>query len=138
MAATVSKKDLLLALLGHGSAYLQLDGRTSGVSLPDWLRVDPAVVLELGLELAIPIPDLVVDDFGVRATLSFRREPYSCAIPWTAVYTIADGKGRGALFDEDVPKDVDLTRRPDMTPPPQRAVAPAKKPPRPSHLKLVK
>ena len=65
-------------------------------------------MLQYGYDLAISIPDLEVDDHGVRATLSFSRTPHLTVIPWTAVYAIASVDGRGVLYPEDVPGDVSV------------------------------
>jgi hypothetical protein len=46
------------------------------------------LVLEYGLELAKPIPDLDVTDEGIRATLSFSNEPRATFVPWEAVARI--------------------------------------------------
>ena len=65
-------------------------------------------MLQYGYDLAISIPDLEVDEHGVRATLSFSRTPHMTVIPWTAVYAIASVDGRGVLYPEDVPGDVSV------------------------------
>jgi stringent starvation protein B len=135
----VHKKQLLLDLLARSSVFVQLDGRAEGVELPEWLRGDPQVVLQLGYDLAIPIPDLVVDDDGFSATLSFRRTPHTCKVPWAAVIAIADADGRGALFPPNAPPvEAEL---PSPAPAAAAPAPPDDKPPRkprPSHLKLVK
>jgi len=142
-----TKKDLLIALLAGAHAFIQVDGRAEGVELPEHLKTDPAVVLQLGYQLAVPIVDLTVDDAGVSATLSFRRTPFHCKIPWPAIYGMAGADGRGMLFPDDVPPDLEEARtaaRPPEPSPAQGAGKPAGKPasangrPRPSHLKLVK
>ena len=134
MSAAPTKQELLLALLERASAFVQLDGRAAGVVLPEWLRADVSVVLQLGYDLAVPIHDLEIDEASIRCTLSFRRTPFACVIPWTAIYGMADPEGRGAIFPESVPSDSGPTHveAPPAPPPP-----PEKKP-RPNHLKLVK
>lgn len=131
---TPGKKELLLELLERSSVFVSLDGRAEGVALPDWLRTEPQVVLQLGYQLAIPIPDLAVDDQGIRATLSFRRAPFAVRVPWPAVFALSDDEGHQAVFPEDVPPD--LGELPPDAPPPKKPEPPAR--PRASHLKLVK
>jgi hypothetical protein len=65
------------------------------VIVPDWIWriavVYPEIeytVLEYGLDLARPIPDMEVTDKGIRATLSFSNEPHATFIPWEAVAKI--------------------------------------------------
>lgn len=103
MATT--KKELLLDLLGRAWVYLQVNGNAPGVDLPDWLRT-PSVTLQIGYNMPVPIHDLAVDDWGVTATLSFRRTPHTCRIPWAAIFALADGDGGGILFPEDVPAEL--------------------------------
>jgi len=102
------KQQAFLALLKEGSTSLHLDARRPGVVVPDAFRQDAHLMLQYGYDLAISIPDLEVDEHGVRATLSFSRTPQVTVIPWTAVYAIASVDGRGVLYPEDVPGDVSV------------------------------
>lgn len=148
------KKDLMLALLTESIVQVHLDGRAKGVALPEGLRANPRVVLDIGYDMPVPIIDLEVDDQGIHCTLSFQREPFSCRIPWAAVYCIIDAEQRGAVYVEDMPPELrtllenrampaaaaeertieEAAPALDPEPLPPR---PTKKP-RPSHLKLVK
>ena len=74
--------------------------------MPQALRGEPHLVLQYGHDLPIPIPDLEVDEYGVRATLSFSRAAHLTVVPWSAVYVVACDDGRGVLYSEDVPPDV--------------------------------
>jgi stringent starvation protein B len=87
---------------------LHLDARRPGVIVPAHLRGEAHLVLQYGHDLPISIPDLEVDDYGVRATLSFSRSPNLTVIPWSAVYVVACDDGRGVLYQEDVPEDVSI------------------------------
>jgi stringent starvation protein B len=102
------KQQAFLALLKEGSTSLHLDARRAGVAVPDALRQEAHLMLQYGYDLAISIPDLEVDEHGVRATLSFSRTPHFTVIPWSAVYAIASVDGRGVLYPEDVPGDVSV------------------------------
>jgi stringent starvation protein B len=103
-----SKQDAFLALLREGWTSLHLDARRPGVIVPTHLRTEAHLVLQYGHDLPIPIPDLEVDAYGVRATLSFARVPQLTVIPWSAVYVVACDDGRGVLYQEDVPEDVSI------------------------------
>jgi hypothetical protein len=72
------------------------------------LRTEPHLVLQYGHDLPIPIPDLEVDEHGVRATLSFSKNPQRTFVPWTSVYVVTCNDGRGVLYHEDVPEDVSI------------------------------
>ncbi|HEY7957277.1 MAG TPA: ClpXP protease specificity-enhancing factor SspB [Polyangia bacterium] len=131
-----SKKDVTLALLERAEARVHLDARHPGVVVPDWLAHDGHLRLDFSYGFTPPIPDLTVDDAGIRATLSFRGRPFSVTIPWPAVYLVADYDGNGAVWQEDIPADLIETIKESDTPPEPPPEPPKK--PRPSHLKLVK
>ena len=76
--------------------------------VPPHLRAEPHLVLQYGHDLPIPIPDLEVDEHGVRATLSFSKNPQRTFVPWTSVYVVTCNDGRGVLYHEDVPEDVSI------------------------------
>ena len=65
------KKEQLQKLLERGNVFLHLDPRIEGVVVPAGHAQRPQLVLQLGLHFAVPIPDLKIDDRGVRCTLSF-------------------------------------------------------------------
>ena len=101
-----TKQQAFLALLREGWTSLHLDARRPGVAVPQQLQGEPHLVLQYGHDLPIPIPDLEVDEYGVRATLSFSRTAHRTVVPWSAVYVVACDDGRGVLYSEDVPPDV--------------------------------
>jgi stringent starvation protein B len=103
-----SKHEVFLALLREGWTSLHLDARRAGVIVPPHLRAEPHLVLQYGYDLPIPISDLEIDDDGVRATLSFSKNPQRTVIPWSAVYVVTCVDGRGVLYHEDVPEDVSI------------------------------
>ena len=102
------KPQAFLALLKEGWTSLHLDARRPGVIVPEGFRGEAHLVLQYGHDLPIPIPDLDVDEYGVRATLSFSRNPQLTMIPWSAVYAVVSTDGRGVLYEEDVPGDVSV------------------------------
>jgi hypothetical protein len=101
-----SKKQVATALLEGTSFFIHLDPRRPGVLVPEKFRAQPQLVLQVGKQLATPIPDLVIDDAGITATLSFSQKPFFCRVPWPAVYALLDEAGRGQLWAEDVPPEV--------------------------------
>lgn len=52
---------------------------------PQWKAWESAIHLEYGLDMPVPITDLEITDKGVKATLSFNREPQLTFVPWDAV-----------------------------------------------------
>jgi stringent starvation protein B len=103
-----SKHEVFLALLRESWTSLHLDARRPGVIVPPHLKSEPHLVLQYGHDLPIPIPDLEVDEHGVRATLSFSKHPQRTVVPWSAVYVVTCDDGRGVLYHEDVPEDVSI------------------------------
>jgi hypothetical protein len=75
--------------------------------------------------MAIPIPDLKVDDDGITCTLSFNRSPFWCKIPWGAIYALVGEDGRGGVWPDDVPPEIQLQQR---SPAQQQKPAPSKRP----------
>jgi stringent starvation protein B len=100
------KKEVALALLEGPSLFVHLDPRREGVLVPKWFVSQPQLVLQVGLNMAIPIHDLKVDDDGVSCTLSFSRTPFWCRLPWSAVYALVGEDGRGMVWPQDVPPEV--------------------------------
>lgn len=104
---TTEKRQILLELLKNAWVYVHLDPRRDGVALPDFLRQEPRVVLQYGYNMPVPIADLAIDEEGIKATLSFRRQPWSTVIPWHAVFALSDGEERHFVWEQDVPADLD-------------------------------
>jgi hypothetical protein len=100
------KKDVVLTLLEGPSVFLHLDPRRDGVVVPKWLAKQPQLVLQVGLNMSVPIPDLRVDDEGVTCTLSFNRAPFWCKLPWPAIYAAIGEDRRGMVWPDDVPSEV--------------------------------
>jgi stringent starvation protein B len=100
------KKDVAQQLLLRGSVFVHLDPRRVEVEVPSWLSRQPQLVLQIGLDLAIPIPDLRVDDDGVCGTLSFQREGHFCRVPWDAIFAVVGEDGRGMVWPEDLPLEI--------------------------------
>ena len=100
------KKDVALALLEQSTVYVHLDPRSEAVRVPDWFKNQPQLVLQIGLNMPVPIQDLDVGDEAVSCTLSFSRRPHFCWIPWTSVFALVGENGRGMVWPEDVPKEV--------------------------------
>src|SRR6201995_92235 len=88
------KKDVALALLEQASMYIHLDPRADAVQVPVWVKKQPQLVLQVGLNLAAPIPALHVDESGLSCTLSFNRTPFFCKIPWPAVFALVGENGQ--------------------------------------------
>src|SRR5262245_40368200 len=96
----------MVALIQRSSVYIHLDPRRDGVRVPQWFRNQPQLVLQVGLNMAIPIRDLAIEDDAVSCTLSFSRSPHFCYVPWPAVYALMGEDGKGMVWPDDIPPEV--------------------------------
>jgi stringent starvation protein B len=100
------KKEVALALLERSKVSVHLDPRKPGVTVPIHFRKQPQLVLDIGLNTAIPIPDLRLDEEGMSCTLSFSRQPFYCVIPWPSIFAMVGDDGRGMVWPDDVPPEI--------------------------------
>jgi len=100
------KRDVANQLLRKGSLFIHLDPRVQDVAVPPWLRHQAQLVLQVGLDMPIPIPDLRVDEEGIYGTLSFSRTPFACNVPWNAVFALVGDEGRGMVWPESMPPEI--------------------------------
>lgn len=100
------KQAISLAFLEQTSVYLHLDPRRPGVQVPVAFTKQPQLVLQVGLNMPVPIADLRVEDAGISCTLSFNRTPHYCVVPWSAIFAMVGEDGRGMVWPDDVPAEV--------------------------------
>jgi hypothetical protein len=99
----MSNEKLALArrFLEAGHIFVRVDTGVPGVVLPPACMAKSTPCLQLGHDLSPPISDLSVDQAGLSGTLSFKRTPFFCVVPWAAVVAVADGDWRGQSFEVD-------------------------------------
>ena len=121
------KKEVALALLERSSVHVHLDPRAPGVLVPLAFKTQPQLVLQVGLNMPVPIPDLRLDEEGFSCTLSFNRSPFHCVVPWSSVYAMVGEDGRGMVWPDDVPAEVarQAQTRPSAVPDPPAESAPS-------------
>src|SRR5277367_977254 len=103
------KKEVALALLERSNdrgIFVHLDPRQPSVVVPPWFKKQPQLVLQIGLNMPVPIPDLRLDDDGMSCTLSFSRSPFYCVVPWASVFAMVGEDSRGMVWPDDVPAEV--------------------------------
>lgn len=106
MSASSSKKTVALQLLERSSVFIHLDPRREGVVVPQGFVNQAQLVLQIGFDMAVAIPDLDVDDDGISCTLSFNRQRHFCQMPWSAIFALIGQNGGGRVWREDVPAEV--------------------------------
>lgn len=58
--------------------------------------------MQLNWSLKFNIPDLKVDESGIRGTLSFGGNPFQVFVPWHALYMVTC-QGHTKVWQEDIP-----------------------------------
>lgn len=100
------KRDVLSFLLEEGWVYLHLDPRIEGVLVPDHLRSQPSLILQIGYDMPVPVSDLDLSEQTLRATLSFSHMPFCCSLPWKAIFAMVAQDGRALLWPSDLPEEI--------------------------------
>ncbi len=100
------KKEVALALLERSNVDVYLDPRARGVVVPPQFRTEPRLILKVGLNMPVPIPDLRVEEDSMSCTLSFNRSPFYCVVPWSGVFAMVGEDGRGMVWPDDVPQEL--------------------------------
>jgi stringent starvation protein B len=154
---TPDKKTRLLSALDRGMTMIHLDARRPGVVVPEHLRKEAHLLLNLSYKFSPP--DLTVSEWGVRQTLTFGGTPFCVAVPWSALYAISSHATKEFyMYPDDMPPELlaTQTQKLSLEEPPEagsvRAVlrevvmeqpkhdepAAPKEPPKRGHLRLVK
>ena len=102
-----SKEELFNKLLIESSSvFIHLDPRRDGVVVPAHFRNRPMLVLEIGMNMRVPIPDLGIDEEGVECTLSFGGRPFWCRMPWSSVFALRSNDHNATAWPNDVPPEM--------------------------------
>ena len=103
-----TKREVLFLFLHEPSgALVHLDPRREGVVVPERLRTQHQLVLQIGLRFARPLRDLELTNEGFAATLSFSQKPFHCTIPWSAVFAIVPAGDRAPIvWRDDAPAEI--------------------------------
>lgn len=102
---TDEKRSRLETALGEGMAQLHLDARRPGVLVPKQFLDEHHLVLNVSYRF--DPPDLSVNDWGVRETLSFSGSRFKVAVPWSAIYAIASHVTREFwMFPNEMPAEL--------------------------------
>ena len=97
-------RQLLENLLGQGMVMVTIDARSDGAVVPRQFERDPQLRLNLSYRFGLPIN---VDEWGVRARLTFSGVPFDCELPWPSIYMIVSHvTGQPFLFPEHVPQEL--------------------------------
>jgi stringent starvation protein B len=102
---TPEKKERLLNALDRGMAMIHLDARRPGVLVPEHLRGEPQLLLNLSYRF--DPPDLAVGEWGIRSTLTFSGRRFTIAVPWSALYAISSHVSKEFwMYPDDMPPEL--------------------------------
>jgi stringent starvation protein B len=102
---TDEKKTRLLASLEQGMTMIHLDARRPGVLVPDDLKHEAHLLLNLSYRF--DPPDLAVGEWGVRCTLTFKSKRFTIAVPWSALYAISSHLSKEFwMYPDDMPREL--------------------------------
>lgn len=99
------KKARLLEALDKGMTMIHLDARRPGVLVPEHLKGELHLILNLSYRF--DPPDLSVGEWGIRQTLTFQGRRFTVAIPWSALYAISSHVTHQFwMYSEDMPSEL--------------------------------
>lgn len=102
---TDEKKARLLASLEQGMTMIHLDARRPGVLVPENLKHEPHLLLNLSYRF--DPPDLAVGEWGVRCSLTFANKRFTIAVPWSALYAISSHLSKEFwMYPDDMPREL--------------------------------
>ncbi len=103
----INKRMYMLEMLSKERVLLHLNPRHADVIVPAEWKKKAGMMLHVGYDLPVPIQHLSVSDEGVIGVFSFNRQPFSCRIPWAAVYGIVgDSSQRFQMWSDAVSADL--------------------------------
>lgn len=102
---TDEKKARLLGSLEQGLTMIHLDARRPGVLVPEHLKHEPHLLLNLSYRF--DPPDLAIGEWGVRSTLTFGGKRFMIAVPWSALYAISSHHSKEFwMYPDDMPREL--------------------------------
>jgi hypothetical protein len=95
-----SKKEVALKFLETSVISIFLNPRAKEARVPEQFKKLPQLRLDVGLNMAVNIPDLNFDDEGFSCTLSFNRTPFWCSVAWKHVFAIMGDEDRAVVWPD--------------------------------------
>jgi stringent starvation protein B len=84
---------------------IHLDARRPGVLVPDHLKKEPHLLLNISYRFTPP--DLTVSEWGIRETLTFAGASFCVAVPWSALYAISSHATKEFwMYPDDMPPEL--------------------------------
>lgn len=100
-----AKLEVFSDYIERGMVMVTVDARPVGVRVPNHLKGE--LQLNLNFSHKFFIDDFAYDGRGIRASLTFRGQPYFCDLPWASVWMMRSMvDGAVVVSPEDVPEEV--------------------------------
>lgn len=93
-------RELIEELLKDDHCLVHINAATKGVTLPDHLAKNPTVTLKLSYYFA---GTLLMNESDITVELRFGGIPFTCTIPYTAIWAVTSAGGFHTTFDEKAP-----------------------------------
>ena len=97
-----TKLEVFNVLLMQGSVFVHFDARHV-TSIPEHLQGKEQVVFQFGLDMAVPIPDMIYNEQGVSGTLSFQGKPMWVSVPWDTTFAVVGESAKGFVWHSEMP-----------------------------------
>lgn len=101
-----TKQQVMHALLLKGSVFVHVNGKADGVVVPQYLTGQSQIVLQIGLNMPVPILDLSYDGDKISGVLSFKGVKHFVSVPYTAVFALVGENNMGVQYLDCAPKEV--------------------------------
>ena len=100
-----TRRAKLIELLDRGLVEVHLDARREGVDVPEHLRDNPMLVLNLSRRFGLEVLEL--GPLVIKASLGFGTERYLCVMPWNAIWAfISKVDDEQVVFPDAVPNEL--------------------------------
>ena len=101
------KKIVLEELLSEcDRVMIFVDPRGDYVLVPKECKAKLPLLIALGLNLPIPIPDMILSEDGISATLSFGERFYFCVMPWDSIFGMVKPDNTGPIWPKHIPEEL--------------------------------
>lgn len=88
------------------SLFIHIDASKMRSGLPQNFLGRDQVVLQIGYNLPVHIPDLALANLGFSCTLSFNGIPFFVQVWWQDVFALVGDDGRGVVYEERIPASI--------------------------------
>lgn len=103
MSSDAEKRAKLEEYLGVGFVFIHFDGESTEVDIPESLRGSTNVTLKLSHYFS---GALALEEERVFAELLFPEGPYTCSVPYSAIWGITPRDEQTIVWTDKVPAEV--------------------------------